>query len=114
MDKSKEVMDNVKPMPLGDAMQLEREQLQTATRPAVGLANLLSRLDSKFVEETMLELTLQGASLEWCLRLLMLRAICKGPFDDAQLHHVIRLLLNKFGFQHILTLTNLQAAGANL
>lgn len=64
-----------------------------------------------FRTEDLSDLVLSGASLEMCVRWLLLHTISRGPPPERALHDSFSLLLDSAGHQHIHTLTNLQAAG---
>lgn len=59
----------------------------------------------------LLDLALSGASIELCLRRLVLEVMFRGAPQKAHLAETFGMLLDVFGHQHIATLTALEAAG---
>ena len=59
----------------------------------------------------LLDLALSGASIELCLRRLVLEVMFRGALQKAHLGETFAMLLDVFGHHHVATLTALEAAG---
>ncbi|KAK9477150.1 Sec1-like protein [Lipomyces japonicus] len=88
---------------------MNRTQTEFFIRALEVQQNLVaSGLDTSTLNQTLEELIARGASIEVVLRLLSIESLVNGGLKDKDLAFFKKEILNSYGFEHILTLNELQ------